>query len=121
MIGYLIIDIDPSLEAILLELLLPEGQPQILALSRLNVLRPEAFSPAECTRDVLLYAIQESQRALSFSGQQAPTFVSASDVVSHLFWCRFLSSSSTEGSPCSVPASFGKTIGTGPSVIELSV
>ena len=44
---YLIIDVDPSLEAILLELLLPKCQPQILALPRLNVLCPEALSPAQ--------------------------------------------------------------------------
>ena len=44
--GYLSIDVNPGLEAIFLELFLAKLQLQILSLSRLDVLCPEALSPA---------------------------------------------------------------------------
>ena len=43
--AYLIIDVNARLEAFLLQLLLTEGKPQIVPLSRLHKLRSKALSP----------------------------------------------------------------------------
>ena len=44
-LAYLIIDVNSRLEAVLLQLLLTEGKPQIVPLSRLHKLRSKALSP----------------------------------------------------------------------------
>ena len=56
--GHLIIDVNPGLKAVLLELLFTKLQLQILTLSRLDVLSSEALSPADVRSSwgLLLYA-----------------------------------------------------------------
>lgn len=44
-LAHLIIDVNSRLEAVLLQLLLTEGKPQIVPLSRLHKLRSKALSP----------------------------------------------------------------------------
>ena len=55
--AYLIIDVNSRLEAVLLQLLLPERKPQIIPSSRLHELRSKTLSPVG-TRSFLIHQLQ---------------------------------------------------------------